>query len=283
MNIKKKKIFKCRPQLKNYKKNYRKIPNKGFKLSILSLVLAASLVQAKPIMAVVVDDVGGSLRNCQILTSITLPLNIAVLPGTPAATKCAELINKSPHQLLIHFPWERLGRNYQKYYPIRIMRGMTAEEMAEMLNKALLKVPGAQGLNNHMGSTLSESTADMQAFMAILAKHKANKYFLDSNTSRVSRAYYWAKKCGIKTTKNNVFLDGRQNAEYIDGRFLYAVKLAEQQGSIVAICHGNRAVTLRVLAKMLEKYKQRVDFVYLPQLIEYRNAAEINIDYTKGI
>lgn len=234
-------------------------------------------------MAVVVDDVGGSLPLCRQLASISQPLNIAILPNTPYATKCAEIVSLSPHQLLIHFPWEALGYNYQKYYPIRITRGMSAAEMGKMLTLAFKKVPGAQGINNHMGSTLSASAEDMERFMKVLKKFRDTKYFLDSNTSRASKAYYWARKYGIKTAKNNVFLDGRQTPEYIERQFRYAVSLAKKDGSLVAICHGNRKVTMRVLPGLLKKYSAEVDFVYLPQLIEYRIAQEAEINYQKGI
>jgi polysaccharide deacetylase 2 family uncharacterized protein YibQ len=134
-----------------------------------------------------------------------------------------------------------------------------------------------------MGAILSASSEHMEKFMSVLKKFRNTKYFLDSNTSRYSIAYHWAKKCGIKTTKNNVFLDGRQNPEYIERQFKYAISLAQKDGSIVAICHGNRKVTMRVLPGLLKKYSAEVDFVYLPQLIEYRVAQEAEINYQKGI
>lgn len=160
---------------------------------------------------------------------------------------------------------------------------MSAAEMGRMLTLAFKKVPGAQGINNHMGSTLSASAEDMERFMKVLKKFRDTKYFLDSHTSRSSKAYYWARKYGIKTAKNNVFLDGRQIPEYIEHQFRFAVSLAKKEGSLVAICHGNRKVTMRVLPGLLKKYSAEVDFVYLPQLIEYRVAQEAKIDYQKGI
>lgn len=275
-------MYKFRRQSKNCRK---KLKNKQL---VCFLFFAVSLffpqnITAKPLMSVVIDDVGGSLINCQKLIKIEHPLNIAVMPGTPYAQKCAVLINKSPHQLLIHFPWDGLGLRYKKYYPIRIMRGMSKEEMAQMISRAFASVPNAQGINNHMGSQFSASSEDVEKFMNILKKYKNNKYFLDSNTSRFSKAYFWARKYGIKTTKNNVFLDGKQTAEYIDRQFNYAVSLAKKEGTIVAICHGNRKVTLDNLPKLLKKYEEQVDFVYLPQLMEQRLNDEIKINYKKGI
>ncbi len=254
-----------------------------FILRLFCFSLFFSLALALPSVAIVIDDVGGSLKICQELVAIKHPINLAVIPGQAYSQKCAKVIAESPHQLLIHLPWAYLGKAFPKGYPIRFTKGLTAEEMTKMLDRAFASVSNANGINNHMGSQFSSSKKDVELFMQIYSKYKNSKYFLDSNTSRLTKAYATARKYGIKTAKNNFFLDGRQTPEYLERNFKAAVQSAKKNGTAIAICHGNRPVTLRLLSKLMDKYAADVAFVYLPEVIELRKQAELNLNYNKGI
>jgi polysaccharide deacetylase 2 family uncharacterized protein YibQ len=226
--------------------------------------LVCSVLAAKPKLAIVVDDVGASLAQCKKITAIAQTLNIAVVPGWARARQCAGEIDKSKHELLIHLP---LGAMNKKPYPIRITEQMSEREMAQQLTKAFRSVPGSKGLNNHMGSAFCLNEQALTKFMKIYSKFKKNKYFFDSRTSSQTKAYLWAKKYGIKTVRNDVFLDGVQNKEYLAKQLRQAVALAKRRGFAAAICHGNRTVTLKELPLLLNQYDQEVEFVRLGKII----------------
>lgn len=222
-------------------------------------------------MAIVIDDIGNSLKECQELLTIQEPLTFAVMPGMPYSKTCTEAIHKQGQQVLIHFPWENLGGNYKRKYPIRIDAAMSTENMRAMFLKAKGSVPSANGINNHMGSQLSVRKGDLQTFMSLaVGLFPQGVYFLDSRTAARSKAYAVALASGIPAVKNDIFLDGKQTSAYIESQFKQAVKLAVVKGSVVVICHGNRPVTRRVLKKLIAQYNTQVDFGYLPDIIVYR-------------
>ncbi|GBR77538.1 putative catalytic domain of family 2 polysaccharide deacetylases [Candidatus Termititenax dinenymphae] len=237
---------------------------------ILPLLCLLALLQAKPKMAIVVDDCGYSPESVKTFTAIKYPLTMAVIPGLAYSKSCAETISAAKKQLLIHFPWTPLGNNGRQSYPIRIERSYTPARITAMLVKAAESVPNANGINNHQGSILSADSVMMDRVMSVVQVSGQKYYFLDSNTTVNSKAERTAKKHGIPSTHNDVFLDGTQTDEYIEKRFAYAVSLAKQRGTVVAICH-DRPATRRVLRKLMIQYNDQVDFVFLPEIMANRN------------
>jgi polysaccharide deacetylase 2 family uncharacterized protein YibQ len=232
-------------------------------------ILLSALAQAKPKMAVVVDDVGYALAEAKTLAALEYPLTFAVIPEQPYSSASAAAIAASGrHAVLVHLPWTPLGN--RAAYPVRIERGYSAENIRRMLERAFASVPQASGLNNHQGSILSADAAMMERFMRVLSGHRGDIYFLDSNTTVNSRAQAAARKHGIPSARNDIFLDGVQTEEYIARRFAEAVSIARRRGSVIAICHSTRPATKRVLKKLLTKYNEQVDFVLLPEIIKMR-------------
>lgn len=234
----------------------------------LCLCLIFSFASAKPRMAIVIDDLGRSLKDCRYYASLPISLNFAVMPGMPYSKKCAELVINKKQTLLIHFPWENLGKNFVRQYPIYLASNMSTEDMKIMFTRAFQSVPGAHGINNHMGSVLSKNPLAMQKVMSIMAALPNKKFFLDSRTSRETVAFDYAYAYGLPTALNNVFLDGKNSETYIKKQFEYAIKYAEKHGSVIAICHGNRTNTKRILEKCISLYNTHVEFVSLTDLVK---------------
>ncbi len=241
---------------------------------LLWCCLLSTLVCAKPRLAIVIDDFGRSIPDCQYYASLPISLNCAVMPGMPYAKACAEIVTAKKQTLLIHFPWENLGPRAASHYPIRLTSTMTTEDIKIMFTRALQAVPEAQGINNHMGSVLSKNPHAMQKVMSVLATLPNKKFFLDSHTSQKTFAFDYAYALGIPTALNNYFLDGKQNETYIKKQFEYAVRHAEKYGSAIAICHGNRTGTKRIFETCISLYNERVDFVSLTDLLKTKTLKE---------
>lgn len=221
-------------------------------------------------MAIVIDDVGYSLKHCQELLKIKAPLTFAVMPALGASLVCAQAIKEQEQELLIHFPWESLGKNKLGSYPVHLRINMNQEEMALMLSKAFKSVPNSDGINNHMGSQFSANQQAVDTFMQLFSKFKNSKYFLDSNTCRATKGYQSAKKYGIKSAINNVFLDGQPESSYLEKQFLQAINYARKNGTVIVICHVNRKTTREQLGKLMAKHKEQVNYVHVSQIIEIR-------------
>jgi uncharacterized protein len=241
---------------------------------LLLFCLLSTLVCAKPRMAIVIDDLGRSTKDCNYYAALPISLNCAVIPGMPYSRACAEIITNKKQTLLIHFPWENLGPKSAQHYPIRLTSTMTTTDIKIMFTSAFQSVPGAQGINNHMGSVLSKDHVAMQRIMNIMAKLPFKKFFLDSHTSRKTLAFDYAYAFGIPTALNNYFLDGKNNTTYIQKQFAYAVAHAEKYGSVIAICHGNRPATKRIFETCISLYNERVEFVSLTDLLKTKTRKE---------
>ena len=245
----------------------RRLLTGGILFLILVLFLAAA--QAKPKMAVVIDDVGYSLAEAKTLAALEYPLTFAVIPAQPySSASAAAIATSGRHAVLVHLPWTPLGK--REAYPVRVERGYSAENIRRMLERAFASVPQASGLNNHQGSILSADAVMMERFMSVLSERGGELYFLDSNTTVNSRAQAAARRHGIPSARNDIFLDCVQTEEYITRRFAAAVDIARRRGSVVAICHSTRPATKRVLKKLLTQYNEQVDFVLLPEIIKMR-------------
>jgi polysaccharide deacetylase 2 family uncharacterized protein YibQ len=115
------------------------------------------------------------------------------------------------------------------------MAAMTPEQIGQRTDELLRVVPEAVGANNHMGSRLTESSAAMQAVMAVL-KSKG-MFFVDSKTSPRSVGLNEARRAGVPTLGRDLFLDNVATTEAIRFQLRKLIRLARERGQAVAICH----------------------------------------------
>src|SRR4029079_18505840 len=106
-------------------------------------------------------------------------------------------------EILLHLPME--PKNGEDPGPGALLQGMSDEELKEKTLAALRAVPGAVGVNNHMGSKLSEEEGPMTAVLRILAAR--GLFFLDSRTSAQTVGYKVARELGVPAAERQVFLD----------------------------------------------------------------------------
>lgn len=195
-------------------------------------------------LAIVIDDMGGDLDMARALFDLPYPITPAILPHLTHSTEVARMafaINR-PH--LLHMPME--PRDYPKNNPGKgaILKTDAPEKITEKLGAALDSVPGASGINNHMGSRATELPGAMEAVMAEL--HKRDLFFLDSGTSAVTVGAKTARDAGLKWAKRDVFLDNVADKDAITAKLKETLALAKKTGSAIAIGHG-RPETLKAL------------------------------------
>ena len=98
------------------------------------------------------------------------------------------------------------------------LRGeMSEEELAAGVSAALSAVPGARGVNNHMGSRFTADQDRMALVLGLLRKR--GLYFVDSRTTAESVGYRLALAQGVPSAERHVFLDGDPTPEVIRQQF----------------------------------------------------------------
>jgi uncharacterized protein len=180
---------------------------------------------------VVIDDAGYDLEALQPFLDLPMPLAVAVLPNLPHSGEAARRVLAAGKELLLHLPMEPEGG--ENPGPGALITGQPAVEIERLLDAALASVPGAVGVNNHMGS---KATAD-RAFMDVVlgALGRRGLFFVDSRTTGLTVAAAEAERLGVPTLERRVFLDAVDGA--VEQSLQAAISAAARDGSAVAIGH----------------------------------------------
>ncbi|MDR7400923.1 MAG: divergent polysaccharide deacetylase family protein [Armatimonadota bacterium] len=219
-------------------------------------------VQAPPAagrVAIIFDDAGGSLEQLEPVLALGRPATVAVLPGLRYSAEVARRAAAAGLEVLLHQPVEpedparALG-------PGGVRVEMSDEEITRTVAANLAQVPGAVGINNHMGS---RGTADPRVMRAILAVARSRGlFFVDSVTSPRSVAARVAQEMGVPAASRAVFLDTDDDPDAIRAQLRRLISMARARGEAVAIGHVTRP-TARVLQQMLPEF-DREGIVLVP-------------------
>ncbi|MEQ8405433.1 MAG: divergent polysaccharide deacetylase family protein [Oceanicaulis sp.] len=199
---------------------------------------------SRPRLAVVIDDVGHDLETARAL--MALPVTLSILPYAEGAPRIAAEARAAGREVFVHLPMEPVG--LEDPGPGAITTALTPAEIALRVEAALARVPGAAGLNNHMGSRATREAGAMAAVFAPLSGQ--DLVFVDSLTHPASLAREAALAAGLTAFDRDVFLDspGADPAKQLDA----ALTLAFQTGQVIAIGHPH-AATLDALSELEAK------------------------------
>jgi polysaccharide deacetylase 2 family uncharacterized protein YibQ len=216
-------------------------------------------------VALVIDDLGTSVDELQPLAALGIPLTYSVLPFADQTPQVVAELQRRRVELLLHLPMEpRAGQPDPGPGALRL--GMSDAELRQRTLAALAAVPGATGVNNHMGSMLSANEPAMRTVLGVLASR--NLFFLDSRTSAASVGYRLAIDLGMPAAERQVFLDDDPAPAAIDAQFQRFLTVARQKGAAVAIGHPH-PTTFEALARDVPKAKQAgVTFVPVSYLLD---------------
>jgi len=223
----------------------------------------------RPVLAVIIDDLGLNGPATRRTIRLPGPLTLAFLPYGEGTPELAREAKASGHEVFLHLAMEPLGN--EDPGPMALLSGLGAEELRRRLHWALGRVPGASGVNNHMGSRL---TADPRAMAVVMGElGRLGLPFVDSMTTGASVAARVALETGVPATARDLFLDNDPAPAAILAQLERAERLARRTGSAVAIGHPY-ASTLQVLADWLPRAVAR-GLVLVPAtaMIELRGCA----------
>lgn len=202
--------------------------------------------QVPPTIAIIIDDMGHNRIEGERLIAMDQPLTLAFLPFRRHTTFLAEKAHKRQKEIMLHAPMA--NTRLLELGPGGLSPEMSQNEIATTLRRALKSIPHVRGVNNHMGSLLTQQLKAMDWVMAELNHYPV--YFVDSRTIASSIAGDVAASYRIPTLTRDVFLDHEQTEEYVDRQFELLIKRAKENGSAVGIGHPHR-VTVDYLEKRL--------------------------------
>ncbi len=227
----------------------------------------------KPRVAIVIDDLGYQLEPAQRLLGLGLPLTMAVLPRSPHGRQIAEMAKAKGLQVLLHLPMEAKAHSTSQLGKGALLTGMNAVEIKRITLEDLRSVPGAVGVNNHMGSLFSENPVALSAVLAVLRDQQL--FFLDSVTSPRSQARETAARMGLANAQRDIFLDHEPARAAVDLQLARLLKMAQHQGQVIAIGHPHGA-TLDALEAFAERLRREMEIVPVSELMERPAAGELD-------
>ncbi len=216
-------------------------------------------------IAILIDDFGdrwdGTIESFCYLGG---EISVSVLPGRPLSRRVAIEMDRRGCEVLLHMPMEPLSANYSDN-GYMALASMTKEEVQAVVKKSLADVPTAIGVNNHMGSRITENRKMMRYILNVVQENQL--YFVDSRTSAKSVAYDVACELKIPCAKKHYFIDNKSDPEEIRMWLYQLVKRAGKYGDAVGIGHCHRS-TLKVLQEEVPKIQKRgYTFVGLSKIV----------------
>lgn len=217
-------------------------------------------------VAIIIDDMGYSLRAIKEITTIGKPLTIAVLPLSPLAKETAQIAHQNGLEIILHLPLESINHQEGNNWTEGMIHSeMSKEEVIEAVDKSLDQVPYAIGVNNHMGSKITANEILMRIILERLKER--DLFFIDSRTTNHSVAYITAQSLGIPSAYRKVFLDTENEEDIIRRKLIELFRLAQKEGWALGICHPT-VETLKVLKEnfhLIDKYD--IEPVFASQIV----------------
>lgn len=185
--------------------------------------------------AIVIDDLGQSYSHFEQVAGLNIPLSIAIIPGLPASARTANAASQRGIEVLLHQPMEPHAAGGKSPGEGALLISMTAEDLRSQVRANLAALPGAVGVNNHMGSRFTEDAAGLGALMAEIYEHRL--FWLDSRTTAGTRGVEVAHAVGVPALERDIFIDAEVNVDFIRRQLRRLIRIAQVHGTAVGIGH----------------------------------------------
>lgn len=217
-------------------------------------------------IALVIDDLGYNKDVPDKFLKLNIPISFSILPREKYSTLLSKEIVKSGNQVLLHFPLEPKAYPKVDPGPWAVFVSMTTNKIRKVFFSNLESVPEACGVNNHMGSKFMEDEEKLRIFLGCV-KEK-DLFFLDSKTTN-SCADKISKELGLKFARNEVFLDNKDDLDYVRKQLKLLYKKVLKKGSVIAIGHIQRQATPLALAEVIPTFRKKdIEFIFVSELVK---------------
>ena len=186
------------------------------------------------LLSIIIDDLGENVSFAQDLTGLRFPVTFSIWPRASQADMVAAIARNSGREIIIHQPMEPLD-SAMRPGPGALYEDMDLEEIRRLVRENIKLAPNAVGMNNHMGSRLTQNREAMRIVCEELEKYKL--FAVDSYTHPKSVFGTVAGEEGLRTWTRDVFLDVVRDNGAILHQLKKAERVALKQGRAVVIGH----------------------------------------------
>ena len=228
--------------------------------------LPPEISKKKPMVALIIDDLGGSLKQANVFLKIDGPIIFSILPNLAFSKKISRLANDSGKEVILHCPME--PEDYPKDDPGKggIFSTMEKDEILKILDKDLESVPNAVGFNNHMGSKLTQDREKMKIILGWAKRKKL--FFIDSRTTAETKGAEVARELDVKFGERLVFLDNIREVPEIEKELSRLLSLAKKNGKAIGIGHPYPETAVAIQMMLPEFEKEGVELATASSVVE---------------
>lgn len=220
-----------------------------------------------PLIALVLDDNGYNLEQSRTFIALPVPLTLSVLPSLKYSREVAQEALAKGKEVILHCPMESYkGNNWLG--PGAIFTTMSDEEIKKQIEADLYDVPGATGVNNHMGTKATEDSRVMRALFSYLKER--GLFFLDSRVTSGSKAREIGLELGVPVLENDLSLDHDPDPQAIREKMKRLGEIARKRGVAIGIAHVYTRDILPLLSEGIGYWEEEgFQMVRLSEIIPY--------------
>lgn len=210
----------------------------------------------KPLLAIIIDDISFP-QHLRYVDMVDMSLNLSFLPPT-SGHKESHLLASDYNQYMVHLPLSAIS--YHASEEGTLHDTSSYEDIDNKIKLIRSLFPKAKYINNHTGSKFTSSLVAMVNLATALNKY--NFIFVDSVTTGKTQA---KNAFSYEVLSRDVFLDNKDNIEYIKGQIRQAVSESIKNGHAIAIGHP-RYKTLKAIQEMSGYIQERTRVVYIDEI-----------------
>lgn len=248
----------------------------GILFLLKNRIYVNTVSKATGYVVIIIDDFGNYGDGTDEIINIGIPITVAIMPFLPYTERDANEAYSKGLEIIMHVPMEPNRGKAEWLGPKGITVNLADKEIQVILNEGLDQIKYSVGMNNHMGSKV---TQDRRAIKAVLeVAKKRNLFFIDSKTTSKSIVSEVAKEIGVVCLERDVFLDNVKKKSHIEKQLLKLADTALERGYAIGIGHVGpeggtvTAEAIKSLYPVLQK--KGVHFVTISELSEIVKQSE---------
>lgn len=229
----------------------------------------AAPATGKPVIAIVVDDLGADVPGTKRAIALPKEVTLAFLPYPERTPEYSHDAFCAGHEVILHMPMEPKGNLDPGPNALKVEQ--PKEEVQRRLLWGLSRVPEADGVNNHEGSWFTSDHKALIPVMQVLAEK--HLFFLDSRTTAQSKGVKLARAAGVPVAGRDVFIDDVVDSGAIARQLGQIEQIARRRGLAIAIGHPHHQTLAALEAWIPAVEKQGYVLIPVSEAIKLRNSS----------
>jgi len=225
------------------------------------------------VIALIIDDMGIDKKRTKKISELPAPLTMSFIAYADHLPEQMTKAKEDKKELMLHIPMQPANDKIDSG-PNTFRTDMDAALIAQVLQismpQELLDI-GVVGINNHMGSLFTADEKSMKAFFRAFKPY--DLFFIDSVTSKDSVGLKLADKEHIAAASRNIFIDNKDDENYILGQLKKLEEAAEENGFAIGIGHPHDG-TINALKKWLPSLKAKQLYLVPASYVVTRRLSE---------